>query len=81
MRFVVSHLWVVCSTTITLIEKLLEIAVQQLGSFGEHGQGGVHAHGAHGFLAGRGHVRDDRVEIFARIAEQQLSGQQPLQIG
>ena len=54
-------------------EQLFEVVVKNLRLFGEHGERGVIAHRADGFLSVLRHGGDQNVEIFAGVAEEFLS--------
>ena len=52
-----------------LREQLLEVVVEQAGSFGEHGDGRVGAHRAERFHAVAHHRLDDELDLFVGVAE------------
>ena len=59
-----------------LREILLEIAVEQLRAIGQRRDRRVGAHRADGFLAGRGHRREQHRQVLLRIAEGLLAIEQ-----
>ena len=59
-----------------LREQLLEVAVENLGSIGEHRQSGIVAHRSDCLLAVFGHRREDDLQVFLGIAEDLLAVEQ-----
>ena len=57
-------------------EELAEVVVKQARPLGQDGQGDIVAHGPGGFLALCGHGTQHQLEVFGRIAEAPLFGQQ-----
>ena len=55
-------------------EELLEIGVEQLGSFAQHRERAVVAHRAERLLALRRHRREEQAKILPRVAVQSLDG-------
>ena len=58
-------------------EELVEVVEQAPRLLGEHGQGGVVAHGADGLLAVLDHRRHEDPQVLEGVAEDLLAGQDP----